>query len=220
MCLSELLSSLLLHGLVCFLGSVPFRGEGYPAPFLCGLRALFHFRHIHSCSPVLRYCCQAFCSADRCTKFTFSHTNKAYIVVMKRLVTELVRLGDNKGSYRRSDSDSIEQIGGLAPTQIPKRVSTKVYSDEQLETALDLMIYNSLAELGKQDFSVFGKKQSCVQLATGCVQRLASDLLLLTDIRETIERCDLLHNRFETRRAAKIRTPNKTQSNIQTLKIY
>ena len=82
---------------------------------------------------------------------------------MKRLVTELVRLGDNKGSYRSSDSDSIEQIGGLTPTQIPKRASTKLYSDEQLETALDLMMYNSLAELGKQDFSVFGKKQSWVQ---------------------------------------------------------
>ena len=138
---------------------------------------------------------------------------------MKRLVTELVRLGDNKGIYRSSDSDSIEQIGGLTPTQIPKRASTKLYSDEQLETALDLMMYNSLAELGKQDFSVFGKKQSWVQLATGCVQRLAADLLLLTDIRTTIKRCDLLHNRFETRRAAKIRTPNQTQSNIQTLNL-
>ena len=41
----------------------------------------------------------------------------------------------------------------------------------------------------------------------------------LTDIRETIERCDLLHNRLETRRAAKIRTPNETQSNIQTLNL-
>ena len=60
---------------------------------------------------------------------------------MKRLVTELVRLGDNKGSYRSSDSDSIEQIGGLTPTQIPKRGTTKLYSDEQLETALDLMMY-------------------------------------------------------------------------------
>ena len=139
--------------------------------------------------------------------------------MMKRLVTELVRLGDHKGIYRSSDSDSIEQIGGLTPTQIPKRGITKLYSDEQLETALDLMMYNSLAELGKQDFSVFGKKQSWVQLATGCVQRLAADLLLLTDIRTTIKRCDLLHNRFETRRAAKIRTPNQTQSNIQTLNL-
>lgn len=138
---------------------------------------------------------------------------------MKRLVTELVRLGDNKGSYRSSDSDSIEQIGGLTPTQIPKRASTKLYSDEQLETALDLMMYNSLAELGKQDFSVFGKKQSWVQLATGCVQRLAADLLLLTDMEETLERFDLLHHRLETRRAAKIRTPHETQSNIHTLNI-
>ena len=134
-------------------------------------------------------------------------------------MTELVRLGDNKRIYRSSDSESVDQIGGLAPTQIPKWGIPKLYSDEQLETALDLMMYNSLSELGKQDFSVFRKKQSWVQLATGCVQRLAADLLLLTDIEETLERCDLLHNRLGTRRAAKIRTPNETQNNIHTLNL-
>ena len=136
---------------------------------------------------------------------------------MKRLVTELVRHSD--GRYRSSESDTVEQIGGLTPTHIPTNRSKKLYSDEQLETALALMTYNSLAALGRQDFSVFGKKQSWVQLATGCVQRLAADLLLLTDIRETLERCDLLNNRLETRRAAKIRTPNETQNNIQTLNL-
>ena len=63
------------------------------------------------------------------------------------------------------------------------------------------------------------KKQSWVQLANGCVQKLATDLLLLTDIRETIERCDLLYNRLETRREAKVRTPNETQNSIHTLNL-
>jgi hypothetical protein len=138
---------------------------------------------------------------------------------MRRVVLELLK---HKGiHYRSSSDDGLTQIGGLPAEQItPSRKSTaRAYTDEQVEVALDLMSYNSLSELGRQDFSVFGKKQSWVQLANGCVQRLATDLLLLTDIREAIERCDLLYNRLETRREAKVRTPNETQNSIHTLNL-
>lgn len=147
---------------------------------------------------------------------------------MRRIVLDLLRHTAHDKVYRASsDSDSVEQIGGYDPptravsTHQPqaKRAVTKPYTDEQLEVALDLMTYNSLAELGRQHFSVFGRKQSWVQLANGCIQRLATDLLLLTGIRETAERCDLLYNRLETRREAKVRTPNETQNSIQTLNL-
>ena len=71
-------------------------------------------------------------------------------------------------------------------TTIPvKKATTRLYTDEQVETALSLLSVNSLVELGRKAFSCFKKKQSWIQLAQGCIQRLSSDLLLLRDVGET-----------------------------------
>ena len=140
---------------------------------------------------------------------------------MRRIVHDL--LGSvHHHHYRGStsdESDSVEQIGGLPPlssstTSAPRR---SYYTDEQVEIALDLLSINSLADLGRQNFSSFGKKQSWIQLANGCIGRLATDLLMLEDVGETAERCILLHHRLESRRAARIRTPNEAQNAIQNL---
>ena len=135
----------------------------------------------------------------------------------KRIIRELI------SRYRSSDSDSIEQIGGLegpvppSPMNAPPKKAAHLYDDEQLEDALELLSINSLPELSRQDFSSFGKKQSWIQLATGCTQRLATDLLRLNSIGEVAERVDLLHNRLEARKAARIRTPNEAQKDIANL---
>ena len=103
---------------------------------------------------------------------------------MRRVVLELIR---HKKSYRSStDEDSVEQIGGLEPVPRVERRRGAVYDNEQVESALELLSINSLAELGRADFRVFGKKQSWKQLAEGVVQRLASDLLLLERLGEAI----------------------------------
>jgi hypothetical protein len=82
---------------------------------------------------------------------------------------------------------------------------------------LDLLSINSLAELGRANFRVFNKKQSCQQLAKGVIQRAASDMLQLRHIWETHERCHLLHHHFEARRNARVRTPMETQNAIETV---
>ena len=90
-------------------------------------------------------------------------------------------------------------------------------NDDQLESALYLLSINSLPELSRQDFSSFGKKQSWIQLAQRCTRRLATDLLKLSNVGETAERCMLLHHRLESRKSQRIRTSNDAQNAIQTL---
>ena len=141
---------------------------------------------------------------------------------MRRLVLELLKgQRTHTPSYRSSSDDGLEQIGGLPVTEVTtipvKKATTRLYTDEQLETSLSLLSVNSLVELGRKDFSCFKKKQSWIQLAQGCIQRLSSDLLLLRDVGETTERCSLLHHRLETRKAAKVRTPSEAQNSITTL---
>ena len=133
---------------------------------------------------------------------------------MRRVVLELIR---HKKSYRSStDEDSVEPIGGLEPPRVQRRRGA-VYDNEQVESALELLSINSLAELGRADFRVFGKKQSWKQLAEGVVQRLASDLLQLEGLGEARERADLLFHRLETRRDARVRTPFEIQQGIETV---
>ena len=144
-----------------------------------------------------------------------SNINESMILIQRRrIIYELMR-----SRYRSSDSE-IEQIGGLEPPQPIQSVqkpARRLYSDEQVESALELLTVNSLGELGRQDFSAFGKKRSWIQLATGCVDRLATDLLLLQNVGEVAERCDLLYRRLEVRRAAKVRTPHEAQKAITDL---
>jgi uncharacterized small protein (DUF1192 family) len=141
------------------------------------------------------------------------------IRTMRKIVIDLMqyRAAD---AYRGSsdESDSVEQIGGLPPIGVADAKRSKYrFSDEQLEAALQLLSVNSLPDLARQDFSEFGKKLSWIQLAQGCVTRLAGDVLMLIDVGETAERCALLHHRLENRKAARIRTPNDAQNAIQTL---
>lgn len=138
---------------------------------------------------------------------------------MRRLVMELLR---EKQPYRSStDEDSVEQVGGLPPAIMPREErrqrAARVYDDEQVESALDLLSINSLPALGRADFQVLGKKQSWKQLAEGVVQRLASDLLQLKGLGEARERGDLLFHRLETRRNARVRTPFEIQQGIETV---
>jgi hypothetical protein len=112
------------------------------------------------------------------------------------------------------------QASAAAPAckREPHSTSTAtVYTDSQLSKALGLLATSSLNELGRQDFSVFGSKQSWIQLAEGCILRLAHDILLLVDIHATADRCRLLYRRLELRRAARARTPTEAQSAIRLL---
>ena len=142
---------------------------------------------------------------------------------MRRVVHELLGYKTMHMTYRGTDddSDSIEQIGGHPPTPLSHTTDTKrsayTLNDEQLESALDLLSINSLPELSRQDFSSFGKKQSWIQLAQRCTRRLATDLLRLSNVGETAERCMLLHHRLESRKSQRIRTSNDAQNAIQTL---
>ena len=144
---------------------------------------------------------------------------------MRRVVHELLGCKTMHMTYRGTsadDSDSIEQIGGHPPTPLSHKTvdakrSAYTLNDEQLESALDLLSINSLPELSRQDFSSFGKKQSWIQLAQRCTRRLATDLLRLSDVGETAERCMLLHHRLESRKSQRIRTPNDAQNAMQTL---
>ena len=134
---------------------------------------------------------------------------------MRRVVLELI---GHKKSYRSStDEDSVEHIGGLEPAPRVERRRGAVYDNEQVESALELLSINSLAELGRADFRVFGKKQSWKQLAEGVVQRLASELLQLEGLGEARGRADLLFHRLETRRDARVRTPFEIQQGIETV---
>eukprot|EP00966_Prymnesium_polylepis_P000089 1964-Prymnesium_polylepis.2 len=138
---------------------------------------------------------------------------------MRKIVIDLMqyRAAD---AYRGSsdESDSVEQIGGLPPIGVADAKRSKYrFSDEQLEAALELLSVNSLPDLARQDFSEFGKKLSWIQLAQGCVTRLAGDVLMLMNVGETAERCALLFHRLENRKAARVRTPNEAQSSIQDL---
>ena len=130
---------------------------------------------------------------------------------MRRAIVELLQY-----KYRAAsdDSDSVEQIGGYDQPLVKRRATTQFYTDEQVEKALDLLGINSLPELAKQNFEAFDRKRSWVQLATGCVQRLARDLMLLRSLGETAERAGVLHQRLERRRELRVRTPNETQSAI------
>ena len=144
---------------------------------------------------------------------------------MRRVVHELLGYKTMHMIYRGTsaddDSDSIEQIGGHPSTPLSHKTDAKrsayTLNDEQLESALDLLSINSLPELSRQDFSSFGKKQSWIQLAQRCTRRLATDLLRLSNVGETAERCMLLHHRLESRKSQRIRTPNEAQNAIQTL---
>ena len=131
---------------------------------------------------------------------------------MRRAMVELLQ---HKYRPASDDSDSVEQIGGYDPRLMKRRATTHFYTDEQLENALDLLKINSLQELAQQNFGSFGRKRSWVQLATGCVQRLARDLMLLRSPGEIAQRAEMLHQRLERRRELRIRTPNETQSGIQ-----
>ena len=130
-----------------------------------------------------------------------------------------------RGTGSSDESDSIEQIGGLEPQTAlnaslhPTKRPAQAYDNEQVEAALELLGVNSLSDLSRQNFSAFGKKQSWIQLANGCITRLAADMLSLDSIGETAERCMLLHDRLQTRKAERIRTPNEAQSAIQNLYI-
>ena len=81
------------------------------------------------------------------------------------LVREIVK-------YRSSDSEW-ESIGGHEP---PKVVRNRLYTDEQVERALELLSINSLPDLARQDFRTFGKKQSWVQLARPRPPRLVLNI--------------------------------------------
>ena len=74
---------------------------------------------------------------------------------MRRIVFELLR-----SQVYRSSSDCIEQVGGLEHNPRQKQKTTRLYNDEQIEKALDLLSINALADLGRADFRVFNKKQS------------------------------------------------------------
>ena len=87
-----------------------------------------------------------------------------------------------------------------------------------MDAALDLMRTNGLNALKREDFSAFGRRLSWVKLADGVVERLATDLLELEDVRGVKERADLLRRRLEARREVQgIRTPSRTQTAILDL---
>ena len=111
---------------------------------------------------------------------------------MRRIVHEILSHGaiyrhsiPYRGTGSSDESDSIEQIGGLEPQTAlnaslhPTKRPAQIYDNEQIEAALELLGVNSLHDLSRQNFSAFGKKQSWIQLANGCIARLAADLLSL-----------------------------------------
>lgn len=142
---------------------------------------------------------------------------------MRRIALNLVRYG---ASYRASSSDEWECIGGLEPApwnatvRAPPPPATRrvLFSEAQVDAALDLLQTNELNALKRGDFSAFGKQVSWVKLADGVVERLATDLLELKGVQDVKERADLLRRRLEARRATKgARTPSRTQAAILVL---
>ena len=137
---------------------------------------------------------------------------------LRRVAANILRHG---APYRASSSDEWECIGGLPPPEDSRPSShghPPLFTDAQLDSALDLMQTNALDALQRADFEAFGRRLSWVKLADGCVHRLSSDLLQLQHVRDVRERADLLRRRLETRKAAgQRRTPTKTQTAINDL---
>jgi len=107
--------------------------------------------------------------------------------------------------------------GGGLKRRRSGRDATGAFGDEQMESALEIMRWHALEDVGRSDFAAFGRKLSWQQLAQGCVVRVAGDLVQLAGLRRAVEWSDLLAQRLEARRAASVRTTKETSEAISTL---